>query len=409
MEVNLALKKKYETLSPLLDERSFRLCVAADAQTIGYGGVTQVAAAAGISRTTVHAGLKELAAEATGTLQLAGKRIRKTGAGRKFRTDLDPTLLADLDRLLDPVTRGDPMSPLRWTCKSTPKLTVELRALGHTVSQPTVWRLLEALGYSMQSNRKTHEGTEHPDRNAQFEFLNATVSAFLARGEPVISVDTKKKELVGDFKNVGREWQKKGQPVAVRMHDFVDKELGKAIPYGVYDLGRNEGWVSVGITHDTAEFAVETIRRWWERMGRQAYPAAQTVLITADGGGSNGARLRLWKWELCQWTEEVGIEVHVRHFPPGTSKWNKIEHRMFCHITENWRGQPLTSLMTIVNMIGATHTDQGLAIQAEVDERQYATGRIISDQEMAQLPLIPCDFHGTWNYRVTPKSGAESA
>jgi hypothetical protein len=408
MAINLALKQKYDTLSPLLDERSFRLCLAADARSIGYGGVSQVAAAAGISRTTVHAGLQELAVAGLGTPQPTGQRVRKAGAGRKFRTDLDPTLLADLDRLLDPVTRGDPMSPLRWTCKSTPKLTTELRALGHTVSQPTVWRLLEALGYSMQSNRKTSEGTTHPDRNAQFEFLNATVSTFLARGEPVISVDTKKKELVGDFKNVGQEWQKKGQPVTVRMHDFMDKELGKAIPYGVYDLGRNEGWVSVGITHDTAEFAVETIRRWWERMGRQAYPAAQRVLITADGGGSNGARLRLWKWELCQWAAEVGIEVHVRHFPPGTSKWNKIEHRMFCHITANWRGQPLTSLMTIVNMIGATHTDQGLAIQAELDERQYPTGRKISDEDMAQLPLIPCDFQGTWNYQVVPKIGAKT-
>ena len=402
MEVDPALKKKYQSLSPLLDERSFRLCLAADAQAIGYGGVSRVAAAAGMSRTTVHAGLKEMAEEAAGTLPPAGRRVRKAGGGRKYRTDLDPTLLADLDRLLDPVTRGHPMSPLRWTCKSTPKLTEELRALGHTVSQPTVWRLLEALGYSMQSNRKTHEGTDHPDRNGQFEFLNATVSAFLERGDPVISVDIKKKELVGDFKNAGREWQKKGEPVEVRMHDFADKELGKAIPYGVYDLGRNEGWVSVSITHDTAEFAVETIRRWWERMGREAYPEATNVLITADGGGSNGSRLRLWKWELCRWAEEAGIEVHVRHFPPGTSKWNKIEHRMFCHITENWRGRPLTSLMTIVNMIGATRTDQGLSIQVELDERLYETGRRISDEDMAQLQIIPCDFHGDWNYQVAP-------
>jgi hypothetical protein len=391
-----------------LDERSFRLCLAADAQSIGYGGIRQVAAAAGILRTTVHAGLQELAGKGSGTLQPAGQGVRKAGGGRKSLADVDPTLLADWDRLLDPVTGGDAMSPLRWSCKSTPKLMAELRALGHTVSQPTVWRLLEALGYSMQSNRKTQEGTEHPDRNAQFEFLNATVSTFLARGEPVISVDAKKNELVGDFKNVGQEWQKKGQPVVVRIHDFMDKELSKAIPYGVYDLGRNEGWVSVGITHDTAEFAVETIRRWWERMGRQAYPATQRVLITADGGGSNGARLRLWKWELCQWAAEVGLEVHVRHFPPGASKWNTIAHRMFCHITANWRGQPLTSLMTIVNMIGATHTEQGLAIQAELDERQYATGRKISDEDMARLPITPCDFQGTWNYQVSPKIGAEA-
>jgi len=296
------------------------------------------------------------------------------------------------------------MSPLRWTCKSTPKLAEQLRAQGHVVSQATVWRLLDGLGYSMQSNRKTREGSGHPDRNAQFEFVNATVTAFLSCGDPVISVDTKKKELVGDFKNAGREWQRKGEPVEVRMHDFADKELGKAIPYGVYDLGRNEGWVSVGITHDTAEFAVQTIGRWWQRMGQQAYPGAARILITADGGGSNGSRLRLWKWELSRWAEEVGLEVHVRHFPPGTSKWNKIEHRMFCHITENWRGQPLTSLMTIVNLIGDTRTERGLLIQAELDERAYETGRSISDDDMAQLAITPCDFHGDWNYRLGARS-----
>jgi hypothetical protein len=303
---------------------------------------------------------------------------------------------------LDPITRGDPMSPLRWTCKSTPKLTAELRSMGHLVSQPTVWRLLEALGYSMQSNRKSHEGSDHPDRNAQFEFLNATVAAFLQRGDPVISVDTKKKELVGDFKNCGREWEKKGKPQKVRMHDFVDKKMGKAIPYGVYDLGRNEGWVSVGITHDTAEFAVETIRRWWARMGRQAYPEASRLLITADGGGSNGCRVRLWKWALCRWAQEVGLEIQVRHFPPGTSKWNKIEHRLFCHITENWRGRPLTSLVAIVNMIGATTTQNGLSVQAELDNGNYETGKKVSDEEFARLPITPCDFHGDWNYGVCP-------
>jgi hypothetical protein len=296
------------------------------------------------------------------------------------------------------------MSPLRWTCKSTTKLAEELRGRGHLVSQATVWRLLDSLGYSMQSNRKTREGTDHPDRNAQFQFINATAQEFLEHGWPVISVDTKKKELVGPFKNGGREWQKKGEPVAVNMHDFVDPALGKVVPYGVYDVGRNEGWVSVGISHDTAQFAVGAIRRWWVQMGQRAYPAAAQLLITADGGGSNGARVRLWKVELQRLVDELGLRLHVRHFPPGTSKWNKIEHRMFCHITENWRGRPLISRMAVVELIAATRTAQGLVLHAELDEATYETGKIVTDDQMDSLALDRCEFHGEWNYSLSPRA-----
>ena len=328
-----AMRAKYLTLSTQLDERSLRLCAAADAKMLGYGGVSFVAKAAGLSRTTLYSG----ASEPSGEPQPYPHRIRRPGGGRKTKTAGDETLLRDLDRLLDPVTRGDPMSPLRWTCKSTPKLARELQAMGHAVSQATVWRMLDELDYSMQSNRKSREGGTHADRNAQFEFINASVTGFLARGLPVISVDTKKKELVGSFKNAGQEWEKKGSPLQVDAYDFPNKELGvgKVSPYGVYDLARNEGWVSVGITHDTAEFAGESIRRWWLRMGQRAYPSAKELLITADGGGSNGARVRLWKVVLRKLSNELGVAIHLLHFPPGTSKWNKIEHRIFCHITEN--------------------------------------------------------------------------
>ena len=330
-----ALQAKYRILSPFLDERSLRLCAAADAKAIGYGGVSKVSRTSGFSRTTIHAGMREL--EKGSPLDAprggSGLRIRRTGGGRKPLKEKNEVLLDALDQILDPVTRGDPMSPLRWTCKSTTHLAKELQARGHSVSQPTVWRLLDNLGYSMQSNRKTLEGTDHPDRNAQFDFINESVKASLHEGCPVISVDTKKKELIGPYKNGGKEWQKKGEPVKVRVYDFVDKQLGKAIPYGVYDIGRNEGWVSVGVTHDTAEFAVSTIRRWWKQMGCQVYPKTRKMLITADGGGSNGSRVRLWKWELQRLATELQLIIHVRHFPPGTSKWNKIEHRMFCHIT----------------------------------------------------------------------------
>jgi hypothetical protein len=403
-----SLRAKYRMLTERLDERSLRLCLASDAIALGRGGITRVAEAAGVSRTTVHAGVRELKAPTAvgGADRAAGKRkarIRRPGGGRKPVEETDPALLTDLDGLLDPVTRGDPMSPLRWTSKSTTKLAGELRGKGHEVSQSTVWRLLDKLGYSMQSNRKSREGTDHPDRNAQFEFINASAKEFLERGWPVISVDTKKKELIGNYKNAGREWHKKGEPVLVNMHDFADKELGKAIPYGVYDIGRNEGWVNVGISHDTAEFAVESIRRWWLRMGQPTYPNATEILINADGGGSNGARVRLWKLELQRLADALGLGLHVRHFPPGTSKWNKIEHRMFCHITENWRGQPLRSRMAVVELIAATSTEQGLTIQAEMDDGTYETGRKVTDEEMASLAIERCDFHGEWNYRLSPR------
>lgn len=407
MESEATLRTKYSLLKPQLDERTLRLCLAAEATILGYGGVSCVARAVGVSRTTVQAGIRELKdgrGDTTGKANPAGPpRIRRPGAGRQRRQAQDETLLADLNRLLDPATRGDPMSALRWTCKSTTKLAAELQALGHRISQASVWRLLDDLGYSMQSNRKTRDGDAHPDRNAQFEFISATVNDFLKRALPVVSVDTKKKELIGPFKNAGREWHRTGQPEHVKMHDFADPDLGKAIPYGVYDIGRNEGWVSVGITHDTAEFAVETIRRWWYRMGKHAYPQAGELLITADGGGSNGARVRLWKRELQQLADDLGLTIHVRHFPPGTSKWNKIEHRMFCHITENWRGRPLISQLAIVSLISNTRTAQGLAIQAELDESGYEMGKKVTDRQMAALALTRCDFHGEWNYYLSPR------
>jgi hypothetical protein len=374
MEVTVAaLRAKYRTLSSTLDERALRLCAAEDAKMLGYGGISFVAKAAGLSRTTLHAGLAEVAA-GKGDRSQAG-RIRQTGGGRKRSKEKDQTLLADLDQLLDPATRGDPMSPLRWTCKSTPKLAAELQAQGHAVSQATVWRLLDELDYSMQSNRKTREGTGHADRNAQFEFINGSARDFMDRGLPVISVDTKKKELVGPYKNGGREWQKKGKPEEVNMHDFPDKQLGKVSPYGVYDIRRNEGWMSVGVTHDTAEFAVESIRRWWLRMGRRAYPGAKKLLITTDGGGSNSSRVRLWKIALHRLAGELGMQLHVRHFPPGTSKWNKIEHRMFCHVTENWRAHPLIDYVTIIELISNAGTSKALSIQAEIDSAMYETAR----------------------------------
>jgi transposase len=390
-----AMRAKYRVLSAQLDERSLRLCAAADAKMFGYGGVSFVAEAAGLSRTTLYSGA------AAGEPPDRG-RIRKPGGGRKPKAEIDETLLHDLDRLLDPVTLGDPMSPLRWTCKSTPKLAEELKATGHEISQATVWRLLDELGYSMQSNRKSREGGLHADRNAQFEFINASVKDFLARGLPAISVDTKKKELVGSFKNGGQEWDKKGSPTEVNVYDFPDKKLGKVSPHGVYDMGRNEGWVSVGITHDTAEFAGESIRRWWLRMGRRAYPSAKELLITADGGGSNGVRVRLWKVVLRKLSDELGLTIQVRHFPPGTSKWNKIEHRMFCHITANWRARPLMDYLTVVNLISHTRTSKGLSIQAELDESNYETGKTVSGEEMAKLRITRDPFHGEWNYSFSP-------
>jgi hypothetical protein len=311
-------------------------------------------------------------------------------------------LLRDLESLVEPVTRGDPISPLRWTCKSVRKLSSELGTMGHKVGGQKVSELLADLGYSLQSPRKKREGTSHPDRDAQFNHINEQAAAFQGRGQPVISVDTKKKELVGDFRNGGREWRPRGQPEPVRVHDFLDPALGKAIPYGVYDVGRNEGWVNVGVDHDTAEFAVESILRWWRRMGKQAYPSARELLITADAGGSNGSRSRLWKVELQRLADETGLRLVVAHYPPGTSKWNKIEHRMFCHITQNWRGRPLESLETIVSLIGNTRTAKGLRIKSSLDDRRYDDGLSISDRELARVRLSPHHFHGDWNYSITP-------
>jgi Rhodopirellula transposase DDE domain len=398
------LQRKYELLRPRLDEVSVRLCAAADAMALGRGGPSLVAKASGLSRTTIYAGLSDLnqsSVPSSASARLPG-RIRQPGAGRKRLTASNPDLLRDLDKLVDPITRGDPETPLRWTCKSTTKLTKELQAQGHQVSQRTVWTLLDQLGYSMQSNRKTREGTEHPDRDAQFHYIANKVHTFQGAGLPIISVDTKKKELIGRFKNGGREWQRKGQPEEVNTHDFADKELGKVVPYGVYDLTHNQGWVSVGINHDTAEFAVATIRRWWKRMGIRLYPGVSELLITADGGGSNGSRVRLWKIEVQKLAQELNMTIHICHFPPGTSKWNKIEHRMFCHISENWRGRPLESRAVVVNLIANTRTEKGLTIKAEIDDAVYTTGIKIPDEEMANLAIIRDEFHGEWNYQICP-------
>jgi hypothetical protein len=328
--------------------------------------------------------------------------LRREGGGRKRCSEADPQLVEALLSLVEPMTRGDPMSPLLWTCKSTSNLAEALTRQGHPVSPRTVGRLLSADGYSLQSNRKTKEGGAHPDRNAQFEHINVMVQRFQHRGQPVISVDTKKKELIGEFKNGGREWRPKGEPEEVKIHDFVDAELGKVIPYGVYDLSQDKGWVSVGIDHDTARFAVEAIRRWWKKMGTKRYGDARELLITADGGGSNGSRCRLWKVALQELASKLGMPIHVCHFPPGTSKWNKIEHRMFCHITQNWRGRPLVSHEVVIQLIANTRTKAGLKIRAELDQGRYPTGIRVSDDELAALQLKPAKFHGDWNYALLP-------
>lgn len=397
------IETKYRLLLPRMDERMRRHWAASEARAYGWGGVAAVAQATGLSPTTIRKGQAELAGSAAQPGEWKASRLRRPGAGRKPKTEEDPELVQMLEKLVDPLTRGDPQSPLRWTCKSTRSLARELTALGHPVSESTVRRLLHAAGYSLQGNHKTREGTAHPDRNAQFEHINAMVATFQERSQPVISVDTKKKELVGDFKNAGREWQPQGEPEEVRVHDFMDKTLGKAIPYGVYDMTENQGWVSVGIDHDTARFATEAIRRWWCRMGSPRYKTARELLITADGGGSNGSRCRLWKVALHELATELEMPIQVCHFPPGTSKWNKIEHRMFSHITQNWRGRPLVSHEVIVNLIANTATQQGLLIQAELDSGTYPTGLKVSDKELALVKLIPDSFHGDWNYTIAPK------
>jgi hypothetical protein len=398
------IRLRYETLAPVMDERQTRLWAACEANVLGRGGIAAVTKATGIRAKRIRYGIRDLRElEANPPAEPPRRqRVRRPGAGRKPLTETDPTLKPDLDSLVEPTTRGDPESPLRWTCKSVRNLADELRAMGHKVSPQKVSELLAEMEYSLQGTRKTREGSSHPDRNAQFEHINAQARSFQRAGEPVISVDTKKKELVGDFANAGKEWRPRENPERVRVHDFIDERLGKAIPFGVYDLARNEGWVNVGIDHDTAEFSVESIRRWWRRMGRRAYPNATRLFITADGGGSNGYRTRLWKTELQRFVDQSGLKVTVAHYPPGTSKWNKIEHRMFCHITHNWRGRPLESIETVVSLIANTTTATGLRIKAALDNGSYADGIRISDQEMANLNIRPHTFHGDWNYTFHP-------
>jgi len=396
---------KFAILRPLLDERARRLWAAVEARAIGRGGISQVAEATRLSRATIRAGLQELAQPGSAPEpQMPVERLRRPGGGRKPLSVHDPHLLQALETLVDPVTRGDPRSLLRWTCKSAAKLAAALQTQGHMVSERTVNRLLHDLGYSLQANRKTLEGRAHPDRDAQFQYINRRAKAFQRQGQPVVSVDTKKKELVGQFRHSGREWQPQGQPEEVQVHDFPAEALGKVIPYGVYDEATNTGWVSVGIDHDTAAFAVETVRRWWRHMGSKVYPRAKRLLITADGGGSNGSRCRLWKVELQRLADEIGLHISVCHFPPGTSKWNKIEHRMFCHITENWRGRPLVSREVVVNLIGHTTTKTGLAIRSALDENRYPTGREVTAQQMESLAIKQDKFHGEWNYTLQPRT-----
>ena len=398
MDQEDAIRQRYQLLAPELNERTLRLFAAAEAKVIGRGGIAVVSRALDISRERISRGLAELE---MGEKPRPG-RIRRQGGGRKREVDIDPTLKRDLERLIDPFTRGDPESPLRWTCKSLRRLAGELKEMGHKTSHRMVAELLREMKYRLQANSKTKEGKQHPDRNAQFEYINKRVRAQQKRGQPVISVDAKKKELVGDFKSVGREWQKQGEPEKVRVHDFIDKELGKVAPYGVYDLSRNDGWVSVGIDHDTAAFAVNSIRGWWRHMGSKAYPEARTIQITADSGGSNSSRSRLWKWELQKLANQTGRNLRVCHFPPGTSKWNKIEHRMFSFITQNWRGRPLLSHAVIINLIASTTTETGLKIRCHLDNSAYPKGIKISDAQMEQINIKRDDFHGDWNYTIRP-------
>jgi hypothetical protein len=395
-----AIRQQFGGLASTLDERQRRLWAATAAKAWGYGGVSLVSRSTGISRRAIHVGLRELQANSTAALE-AG-RVRRSGAGRRTLTETQPALLDALDALVEPTSRGDPESPLRWTCKGVRRLAAELRRQGFAIGRQKVAELLAELGYSLQANRKTREGSHHPDRNAQFEYIAGQVRGFQKGGQPVISVDTKKKELVGNFKNVGKEWHPQGKPAEVNVHDFMDKKLGKAIPYGVYDLTANAGWVSVGTDHDTADFAVETIRRWWRRMGRSLYPQATELLITADGGGSNSSRNRRWKVALQALADELKLTVRVCHFPPGTSKWNKIEHCLFSQIAINWRGQPLTSHEVVVQLIAKTTTETGLRVRAALDKNSYPTGIKVTDNELASVNLRPAKFHGEWNYTIKP-------
>jgi transposase len=399
---DVAIRLRYQALDPVLDERSRRRFAAAEALAAGRGGVTAVSRVTGLARSTIDRGLAELRGEVT----TARDRVRRAGGGRKRLAMQDATLVEDLRGLVEPEARGDPQAALLWTAKSLRKLAAGLQGLGHRIGHNVVGDLLREMGYSLQANRKTREGSHHPDRDAQFGYINRQVTAALAAGEPAISVDTKKKELVGDFKNAGREYRPKSQPEPVRVHDFLIPELGRASPYGVYDIGDNAGWVSLGIDHDTASFAVNAIRRWWQTMGRQRYPQARRLTITADGGGSNGARVRLWKLELQRLADELNLTITVCHLPPGTSKWNKIEHRLFSFITQNWRGKPLVSHQVIVQLIAATTTKTGLTVRCELDANNYPAGIKVSDAELASVNLQRHEFHGEWNYTIAPRDDA---
>jgi hypothetical protein len=403
------VRTKYELLRPLMDERMRRQWAASEAMTLKRGGVTTVAKATGLSRTTIGQGMRELrertnlGIEDESCVSESPTRLRHPGGGRRRLKVNDPTLVRDLEALIEPTTRGDPESPLRWTCKSTRNLAEALSRQGHPVSYQTVAVLLHDLGYSLQVLRKTREGGSHPDRDAQFRHINHQVVTFQQRGQPVVSVDTKKKELIGDFKTAGREWQPEGTPEEARIYDFKDKHLGKVIPRGVYDLTWNEGWVSVGVDHDTAQFAAETLRRWWQEMGSQVYSEAEGLLITADSGGSNSTRSRLWKVAIQELADLLGFPISVCHFPPGTSKWNKIEHRMFSHLTQNWRGRSLESRAVVVNLIGQTTTREGLEVRAELDTGRYKKGIKVTDDELEGVRITRDEFHGEWNYTISPK------
>jgi len=400
-----AIRERFTSLSPHLDERGRRLFAATEANSAGYGGIAAVTRITGIAASTIGRGLGELAQN----VGLEAGRLRRPGGGRKPLVAKDPGLLPALLALVEPTARGDPMSALRWTCKSLRRLAAELTALGHQVSHTVVGELLTQQKFSLQANRKTREGGDHPDRDAQFLHIDQSVADALAAKQPVISVDTKKKELVGDFKNAGREWRPKGRPDQVRVHDFLIKELGRAVPYGIYDLAANAGWVSVGMDNDTAAFSVQTIRRWWYSVGRVRYPDAKSLVITADGGGSNGSRVRLWKRELHRLASEIGIDIMVHHLPPGTSKWNKIEHRLFSYISQNWRAKPLVSYRVIVNLIGATTTNSGLEVRCELDTNAYPKGIAVSDAEFDAINMTRAEFHGEWNYTIHPGNRADRA
>jgi hypothetical protein len=396
------VQEKFHRLSQEMDEKLKRHWAACEALAIGRGGISTVSKATGLSRNTIRRGIREIQVEMPQLMEEIEQRVRRPGGGRRRLSEQDPSLQRDLEELLQSDTRGEPSSPLLWTSKSTRKLAEELQKEGHQVSRMTVDRMLNDMDYSLQANRKTLEGKQHPDRDAQFHFIAKKVRSFQRRGQPVISVDSKKREILGNLKNPGRAWRKKGEPEEVSVHDFRDDERGVAIPYGCYDLTRNEGWVNVGVDHNTAEFAASTVRHWWYKMGRPVYPKAKDLLITADAGGSNGYRIRLWKLCLQHLADETGLNIVVTHFPPGTSKWNKIEHRLFCHITENWRGRPLVSRAVVVNLIGKATTREGLRICAELDESHYEKGIEVSDDEYATVNLRPDKFHGEWNYTIRP-------